>query len=330
MRWKGLLGLVRETACGWWERGPFEMGAALAFYGAFALAPTLVIAIAVAGLIFGEDAAQGRLDATLGQAVGPDVARALAEALAQVHASGSGWSATGAGVGLALFIATGLFMQLQLALNAIWGVQPRPGRGLRNMARSRLLALLMVLGVAALLLLSMAAHAVLAALDASLPPASRAGDSLVWEAGERALPLLLLVLLVALIYRLLPDAIIAWRDVWVGAAVTALLLAPGNYLISQYLYRAAPASVYGPAGCLVVVMLWVYYSSQILLFGAEFTKRFADRYGKPVRPANYAMCRPGRAPAGPSVEHHQRSVETGDAPRSGTTHPAGAAVGDPG
>jgi membrane protein len=292
MRFKDLTGLVRETACGWWERGTFELGAALAFYGAFALAPTLVIAIALAGIFFGEDAAKGRLDASLAQAVGPTVARALAEALTYVHVTGSGWSATCIGVGLVLFAATGLFIQLQTSLNAIWGVQPKPGRGLLNMARSRLFAFLMVLGIGALLLLSLVVNAVLGALHASLPPASRLGDSLLWQAGDRILSVLMMTLLIAMIYKLLPDAIIAWRNVWVGALITALLLALGNYLISQYLYRAAPASIYGPAASLVVVMLWVYYSSQILLFGAEFTKHFANKYGKPMRPANYATCRP--------------------------------------
>src|SRR5262249_24304399 len=128
MRWKDLLGLVKETAYGWSQPHTFQSGAALAFYGAFALAPTLVIAIALAGIFFGEEAAKGRLDAALADALSPSVAQAVAEILTYVHVTRSGWMATLAGFGLVLFAATGIFMQLQMALNAIWGVQPKPGR----------------------------------------------------------------------------------------------------------------------------------------------------------------------------------------------------------
>jgi membrane protein len=256
------------------------------------LAPTLVIAIALAGIFFGEEAAKGRLDAALAEALSPSVAQAIAETLTYVHVTRSGWTATLAGFGLVLFAATGIFMQLQMALNAIWGVQPKPGRGFWNMARSRFLAFVLVLGVGALLLLSLIANAGLVALQAYLPPASRPGESFLWEAVDALLSLVLLTVLFAMMYKLLPDAIVSWRDVWVGAFITALLFTLGNYLICQYLYRIAPASVFGPAASLVVVMLWVYYSSQILLFGAEFTKHFANKYGQPMRPAVYAMCRP--------------------------------------
>jgi membrane protein len=292
MRWKDLMGLVSETAYGWSEPHTFQLGAALAFYGVFALAPTLVIAIALAGIFFGEDAAKGRLDAALTDALGGTVAQAIAGTLAYVHVTGSGWTATVVGFGLVLFASTGIFVQLQMALNIIWGVQPKPGRGLWNLARSRLLAFVLVLGVGALLILSLLANAVLVALHAYLPPASLTGHSFLWQAVDLLLSLVLLTLLIAMIYKLLPDAIISWSNVFVGAFLTALLFALGNYLVCLYLYRVAAASVYGPAGSLVVVMLWVYYSSQILLFGAEFTKHFANKYGQPMRPAEYAMCRP--------------------------------------
>jgi membrane protein len=293
VRWKDLVGLVKETAYGWSEPHTFQSGAALAFYGAFALAPTLVIAIALAGIFFGEEAAKGRLDATLADALSPSVAQAIAETLTYVHITRSGWAATLAGFGLVLFAATGIFMQLQLSLNAIWGVQPKPGRSVWNIIRSRFLAFLLVLGVGALLLLSLIVNAGLVALHAYLPPVSRSGEPFVWEAVDALVSLGLLTVLFAMLYKLLPDAIVSWRDVCVGAFITALLFALGNYLICQYLYWAVPASLYGPAGALVVVMLWVYYSSQILLFGAEFTKHFANKYGQPMRPAAYAMCRPG-------------------------------------
>jgi membrane protein len=296
MRLKDLFGLVKETAIGWSKGQTFQLGAALAYYGVFALAPTLVIALAMAGILFGEDAAQGRLTATLEDALGPAVAQAFAEVLAYVHVTGSGWKATVIGIALVLFASTGLFTQLQLALNAIWGVQPKPGRGFWNVLRGRFFAFILVLGTGALLVLSLIANTALLALNSFVGPINWSGEYYMWEGMNWFLTLMLQTLLFALIYKLLPDAIITWRDVGIGAFITALLFALGNFLICQYLYRAAPASVYGPAGSLVVVMLWVYYSSQILLFGAELTKNFANRYGKPMQPAKYAVCRPSSTP----------------------------------
>lgn len=292
MGWKGLWGLLKDTALGWSGGYTFTLGAALAFYGAFALAPTLLIAIALAGILYGDEAAKGQLDATLVDALGPALARAIADTLTYVHVSRSGWTATFVGFGLVVFAATGLFTQLQLALNSIWGVQPRPGLGFWYLLRGRFLAFMLVLGIGALLVLSIIANTVILALHARLSQDDRAAALPLWQGADWLLSLILLTLLITMMYKLLPDAIVDWRYVWVGAFITALLFALGNYLICQYLYRAAPASVYGPAGSLVVVMLWVYYSSQILLFGAEFTKHFAKRYGKPIQPAEYAVCRP--------------------------------------
>jgi membrane protein len=289
MRWKDLFGLVKETAVGWSKGQTFQLGAALAYYGSFALAPTLVIAIALAGILFGEDAAQGRLAATLEDALGPAVAQAFAEILTYVHVTGSGWTATVVGLGLVLFASTGLFTQLQWSLNAIWGVQPKPGRGFWNMLRARFFAFILVLSLGALLVLSLIANTALLALNSFLGPMNGSAEYYLWEGMDWTLTFVLQTFLFAMIYKLLPDAIITWRDVGIGALITALLFALGNFLICQYLSRAAPASVYGPAGSLVVVMLWVYYSSQILLFGAEFTKNFANKYGKPMQPAKYAM-----------------------------------------
>lgn len=273
---KRFVQIVRATVRGWAAGPSFQLGAALAFYAVFALAPTLLIVVALAGVFFGEQAAAGRLAKTLEESLGPSVAQAIAETLESIHINRSGGTATFIGVVLVLVAATGMFTQLQYALNTIWGVSARPGNGLFGMIRDRLLAFFMVLGIAALLVLSLAANAAFAIIRRSVPAAA-SGDSLVWEAVNWLLSLGLLTLLFALIFRFLPDAIVAWRDVWVGAFLTAALFEAGNVLICKYLYYAAPGSVFGPASSLVLVMLWVYYSSQVLLFGAEFTKRFADR-----------------------------------------------------
>jgi membrane protein len=291
MRWKDFVGLVRETASGWFAGPSFQHGAALAFYAGFALAPTLVIAISVAGMIFGEQAARGQLTATLEASLGPIVAQALADTLSYVHISRSGWFATFVGFGMIAFAATGLFTQLQIALNAIWEVQPKPGRGLWAMVRCRFFAFVLVLCIGMLLLLSLITNAALIVLHRVLPSASASGEQFLWDGVNELLTLGLLTVLFAIIFKLLPDAIINWREVWVGAFISALLFTLGNYVFAQYLCRTAPTLVYGAAGSLVVVMLWVYWSSQALLFGAEFTKNFANKYGEPMRPADYAMCR---------------------------------------
>ncbi|HEY1376424.1 MAG TPA: YihY/virulence factor BrkB family protein [Gemmataceae bacterium] len=292
MNWKDLVGLVRETIRGWSGRQTFQLGAALAFYAAFALAPTLVLAVALAGVVFGDDAAQGRLTSVLRDALGPTVSQAVTETLTYVHLTRSGWTASWVGFGLILFAATALFTQLQLALNAIWEVRPKPGRGLWVMVRNRFLAFLLVLGTGALLLVSLTTNSVLIVLHDLLPAPSAPRGLYLWDGLNWLTSLGLMTLLLAMIFKLLPDAVITWRDVVVGAFITAVLFGLGNYLICQYLCRFAAGGVYGAAGSLTVVMLWVYYSSQILLFGAEFTRHFADRHGEPIRPAAHAMCHP--------------------------------------
>src|SRR5262245_973045 len=213
MRWKGLIGLVKETIHGWYSGQTFQFGAALAFYGAFALAPTLFIAIAVAGIIYGEDAARGQLASSLEVALGPTVAAAIAETLAYVHVTGSGWNATLLGLALVMFAATGMFIQLQGALNSIWGLRTKPGRSLWAMIRSRFFAVVLVLGLGALLLLLLIANAVLAALHTFLPDKSWVSISHFWNGVNWLLLIGLLTLLFAMIYKLLPYAIITWRDV---------------------------------------------------------------------------------------------------------------------
>jgi membrane protein len=288
MRLKGLWELLRDTVYGCSEGQTIQLGAALAFHGVFALAPLLVIAIALAGIFFGEDAAKGRLDATLTDAIGPMMAKAISDTLAKVYVGQSGWIATLFGFGFMLFAAKGLFLQLQIALNAIWGVQPKPDRPVWNVLRGRLFAFCLVVGSGALLVLLLVANAAVTAL----PLSNWSDKEYLWEGIDWLSTLLLQALLFAMIFKLLPDAIIGWRDVWVGALLTALLFALGNYLICLYLTWAVPASVYGPASSLVIVMLWVYYSSQILLFGAEFTKHYARKYGIAMRPADYARSLP--------------------------------------
>lgn len=281
--------LFKSSAIGWYRRNPFQQGAALAFYGAFALAPTLFLAIAVAGLIYGEDAAEGQLAKTLSATLGPTVAQAIGDSLAYVHVTRTGFSATLVGAGLLIFAVTSMFLQLQTSLNAIWGAAPVPAIGIWSMIRNRIAAFLIVLGIGLLLLVLMIANAMLVTMRQFAPEAAWTRDSNVWETLKWCMLLALHTLWFAMIYKLLPDAIISWRDTMVGALLTAILLLAGNYLIGYYLGSIAPAFGYWAASSLIVVMLWVYYSSMVLLFGAELTKNLSMPTRQPVRPPGNAI-----------------------------------------
>jgi membrane protein len=298
MHWTDWFGLVKRSAVGWYRGQSFQQGAALAFYGAFALAPTLVIAISVAGVIFGEDAVQGQLGAALEVALGRVVANAFSESLAHVHTTHSGWASTTVGVAVTVIAATGLFLQLQSALNAIWGVPQPDGVSLWRLLRNRFLSFIVIVGLGALLMMLIIANAALAIARNFLPDQPWVRDSDFWRAVNWALLLVLMTLLFALIYRLLPSVRIDWRDVWAGAAVSAFLFAVGNYLIGYVLGNLAPSFAYWAASSLVVVMLWVYYSSQTVLFGAEFTKNLSEaRRHLRLQPQD-AVDSPRRARAG--------------------------------
>jgi membrane protein len=308
MKPKDVVALLKETFRQWNEDNTSWLGAALAYYTVFALAPLAVVAVAIAGLVFGEQAARGELVHQAEEMVDPAVARALEDMLKQVHNTGSGVLATAVGFAVLLVGATSMFSQLQGALDTIWGVKPRPGRGILAVVRDRLLSFLVVLGVGALLLLCLAVNTALAALSSYLGPAGLPGEIWLWRILNWVISLGLLTLLFAMIYKVLPDVKISWGDVWVGSAITAVLFTLGNYLIGLYLGQAGVASAYGAAGSLVVILVWVYYSSQVLLFGAEFTQVFACKFGREIVPADNAVpltaqararqgsgCRPERA-----------------------------------
>jgi membrane protein len=289
MRGKELLSLLKETASQWWAGNTSQLGAALAYYTVFALAPLAVVAVAIAGLVFGEQAAQGEMARQIEAAVGPTIAKAIEQVVRQAHDGGSSLFATIVGVVVLLVGAASMFAQLQTSLNTIWGVTPKPGRGVLGVIQERLLSFLAVLVVGAVLLLSLAIKATLAALARYVGPSELPGGVYVWEGVDLIVSIGLLTLLFALLYKVLPDVQLHWGDVWVGAAVTAVLFSLGNYLIGLYLGYSGVASAYGAAGSLVVILVWVYYSSQVLLFGAKFTQVYADRRGKALAPTANAV-----------------------------------------
>jgi len=276
---------LREVLAEWQRDRALMLGAALAYYTLFALAPLLVLVIAVAGLALGRAAAQGEIVAQIEGLMGPDGAKMIEGMIVRASRPASGVVATLVSLGTMLLGASGVFGQLQTALDQIFEAEShsRRGRGVRAAVRQRLAYFGMILGIGFLLLVSLVLSAALAAvhdlLAAHLPIASRVLPPL-----NFGLSLAVVSGLFALIYKLLPDVELAWRDVWLGSACTAVLFTVGKSLIGIYLGRAGATSVYGAAGSLVLVLLWIYYSAQILLLGAEFTEVYSRRYGS-RRPA---------------------------------------------
>jgi len=271
--------LVRDAVKAWVDDYAPSMGAALAYYTVFSIAPLLIIVIAVAGALLGEEAVQGELAAQLGGLLGREGALAVQGLVASASEPKEGIFATAISIVMLVIGATTVFGELQSSLDRIWRV-PAPAKesGIWNLLRTRFLSFGMVLGFGFLLLVSLVLSAGLAAFGTWWGGAFSG-----WEVLLQMLNLLISFVLVtgmfAMIYKIMPRAPIAWRDVWVGAAVTALLFVVGKFAIGLYLGTSGVTSGFGAAGSLVVLLVWVYYSAQIFLLGAEFTWVFAHQYG---------------------------------------------------
>ena len=280
--------LLKQTWLEWYQSNAFEIGAALAYYAIFSIAPVMVLAFTAASLVLGPEAAQGRLTKEIESTVGPTVAAAVQATARYTYRSGSSVPATVLSIVVFGFGATGFFSQLQSALNAVWEVELK-GRGLRGILRDRLGSFLAALGTSTLLLAALLVTAALSALGRILPSSFTLEGMPLWWAVTFVVSWAFLTLAIALVYRVLPDVKIAWHDVWVGAGATGLLFLLGNHLIGWYLAVAGVTSVYGAAGSIVIVLLWVYYSSQAVLFGAEFTRVYAKHRGARLEPKEHAV-----------------------------------------
>jgi membrane protein len=278
--------LFVTTFAEWTEDHAGQYGAAMAYYMFFSLAPLLILAIALAGAFFGVEAAEGKIVAELQHFIGRDGAEAVQALVQRARGSGAGLSVSIAGIGALLLGATQVFNSLQTALNVMWrapdATQGRSGfkKDLIGLAKKRALSFVMVLVIGVLLVLSLLASAGLSAFGSYLK--ARGGESaemLLLRISDIAVSLGALTCLLAVIYKLLPDVRIAWRDVWFGAIVTSFFLTVGKVLIGWYLGSSSISSVYGAAGSLIVLLVWVYYSAQILLFGAEMTQVYAFEFG---------------------------------------------------
>jgi membrane protein len=288
MRGAKLIGVVKETASDWSKDNATRLAAALAYYTVLSLAPLLVLAVSVAGLVFGQEAARGQIANELAAVVGPQAGKGIETMLANAKSPEDGTIGSIVGVVALMFGASGVFGELQASMNRIWNVEAKPGKGVWGYLRQRFFSFSMVLGVAFLLLVSLVLSAALTAVGAYFSHALPGGEAL-WQVLNFVLSLAVITLVFALIFKVVPDVKIAWRDVWIGAAVTAGLFTVGKFGLDMYLGRASVASPYGAAGSLIVLVIWVYYAAQILFMGAEFTQVYARHRGARIEPSDHAV-----------------------------------------
>ena len=285
---KAVWGLLKEAVNGWIDHNAARLGAALSYYTVFALPPLFVILIFIASLWLDERMVRSELFGQVGGLIGAKGAQAIESTLEASNPHQQGLVASILAVGALILTATGLFIELQNALNCIWGVEAKPGQGIWGFIKIRLLSFGTVVGIGFLLLVSLVVSAALSAAGkyfSGLAP----GMTVFWGVVDIAFSLLVITALFAMIFKVLPDVKIAWRDVWVGAGLTALLFTIGKFLLGLYLGKNSTVSAYGAAGSLVLILLWVYYSGQIMFFGAEFTRVYANRFGVKPQPKAHAQ-----------------------------------------
>jgi membrane protein len=279
--------LLKQTVSQWSDDEASRLAASLSLYTLLSIAPLLVIAVSVAGLAFGDEAARGQISQQISSIVGPQAGQSIESLVANARTPSSGIISTVVGVIVGLFGASGVFGELQSSLNRIWEVKPKPGRGIKGVIRDRFFSFSMVMGVAFLLLVSLVVSAGIATVSGVFK--GMVELPLLWEALNVIISLAITSVLFALIFKLVPDVKIAWRDVWVGGVVTAVLFSIGRVALGWYVGRSATVSPFGAAGSLVALIVWVYYSAQILFFGAEFAQAYAARYGSRVVPSANAV-----------------------------------------
>jgi membrane protein len=279
---KKYLDLFKQTFTEFGEDKAPRLGAALAYYTIFSLAPLLLIAIAVAGFIFGKEAATTGITDELSRVMGPTAAKSIQEMVASAGKSKEGGTiATILGVVMLLFGASGVFGQLKDALNTIWNVEAKKSAGIIGFIRERFLSMAMVMGVAFLLLVSLILDAGITLMNDYIDRLMPGGSILV-HALQLIISFGIVTVAFAMIFRYLPDVRPAWKDTWFGAAFTSLLFVLGKFGLGLYLGKAAPGSSFGAAGSLVILLIWVYWSAQILFFGAEFTQVYARTRGSMI------------------------------------------------
>ena len=290
--------MARETFQEWSDDDAMTLAAAVAYYAIFSLAPVLILIVAIAGLVWGEQAAQGQLTGQLESLVGGAGAEVLQTSIADAGVGGGGIIATFASAALLIVGTTGVFAQLQLSLNRIWGVRQDPEAGWWEMIRKRLVGLGIIAGLGLFVIAIVVVSSVLSnirSLVGGIP-----GGSWLWLAVDLAVSISLLTLAFAFLFRYVPDVDIQWSDVWIGSAITAVLVALGKRGLGLYIGSGSIGSAYGAASSLVILLAWIYYSTLILFIGAEFTQVYAEHTGREIEPDEHAIPDRGTGSSRPS------------------------------
>src|SRR5215510_4007370 len=283
--------LITAAYSEWSEDNASRLAAALSFYAALSLAPLLIIVLGIAGFVFGREAATGQLVAEMRTFFGYERAQIIQDIIASANGPASGLVSTIVGVIILLFGASGVFSALQDGLNTVWTSSAKGGRGLVGVIKDQFLSFAMVFGLGFLLLVSLVISTLLSALGENLFEGVTA-PAIAVEVGNFILSFLFLIILFGLMYKILPAVEIGWNDVWIGALITALLFTLGKLGLGIYLGRSTFASAYGAAGSFVVILVWIYYSAQIVFFGAELTQVYANSSGSRIKPSKGAVAIP--------------------------------------
>ncbi|MBF9252883.1 YihY/virulence factor BrkB family protein [Pontibacter sp. 172403-2] len=286
---KEVFPLLKTSVSGFTDGNALSLAAALAFNAIFSIPPLLIIIIRAAGVFFGNEVVSGKLADQLSTAIGAGAAEGIQDILKNAKFSGAGGIAFWIGLGTLIFAATTFFATLQQSLNSMWNLKVKPSNSILYMLRERVFSFGIILSIALLLLVSFVISAAISILSGYLT--RFIPDAAVWviKLVDFVVSFGLITILFGLIFKYLPDAIIRWKDTLIGAGVTALLFTVGKFLISWYIGTSDPGSAYGAAGSVIIILIWIYYSSMIVLFGAEFTQQYADRFGQHVRPKLHAV-----------------------------------------
>lgn len=286
---KGIWDILKRSVNGVIEHKVFKLSGSLAYYTVFSMAPLLVVIISLCGIFLGQEAAQGEVYAQLNEFLGKDTALQLQDLVKKAAIGDKGNVAFIIGIITLLIGATTVFGDIQDSINMIWGLKPKPKNDWLKILQNRVLSFSVIISLGFLLLVSLAITAVLDAFNARLQANFAEVSVIVFYVLNQLLTLVVVSLIFAVVFKVLPDAIIKWKDVILGSVVTALLFMIGKFAISFYIGKSNIGSTYGATGSLVVLLLWTYYSSIILYFGAEFTKAYAVVYGSEIYPSKYAV-----------------------------------------
>jgi membrane protein len=294
-QWKHLPSLFKETFKEWNADDPWRQSAVVAYYAIFSLPALLMIIVTIAGSMFGQEAVQGKLSGEISDMIGPNAAEGVETMISNAYQQENSIWMTIIGVAILLFGATGVFYQLQQSLNIVWDVEPKEDSGIKKLVKDRVSSFGVILVIGFLLLISLMLTTVLSILSDFIQEYLPSYLLYVFYIVNFVVSLGIISLLFAMIYKILPDVEIQWRTVWVGAIVTGVLFVLGKFGLGIYFGNADPASAYGAAGSVILILLWVSYSCLILFFGAEFTQVYARRYGHPMEPSAHARRTPAAA-----------------------------------